>query len=693
MASDDLDLSETASESGGAMSTDEDALFKRLRREFRKDAEHWQKWRELARDDFRLYAGHQWSDDDQKILKEQGRPAVSMNRILTTIRVVSGYEVGNRQEIKYIPRTAGDVKINELVTSACKWFRDSARSERAESDAFNDSLICGVGCLETRIEHENNPDGDPDERRIDPLEMLVDRYSTEPGFRDAKRVWRIRTLPRSDAEEMFPEADPADLHAGWAESQFDDETVHNADPPAYEDRSDDKEGTRDEVTIVECQWSRREAFMRVATAGGEQQITLAEWAQLQKRMRAEGVDPGMFQAVKQFKLKRYRTFLGKTVLENGPTPCPSHFSYQFITGMRDQSNGTWFGLVRPMSDPQRWMNKFFSQILHIINSSAKGGIMAKPGAFEDQRQAEESWAKQDAITWLSQQYREGDIQEKPQAQVPAGIFQLMQFAFDFVPRASGVNEELVGMRDANQPGVLEAQRKQSGMTILAGFFDSLTDARKSIGEIILYILQNDLPDGRIIRIVGEEKEMNVPLLREKTAGDYDIIVSEAPTTPNEKERNWAIIGPMLQSGMLPQSAQLAALEYSPLPETFVQQIKDAAEQEAQQPPPPDPAVQKAEAEIQIAQQKHQAAIQQKQVEFEANTALEQQRLLLERQKMEAELETARMRAAAEIQIAREKAQADIETERMKAAMKAENDARTAEMNAFRRDATQTEVFT
>jgi hypothetical protein len=269
----------------------------------------------------------------------------------------------------------------------------------------------------------------------------------------------------------------------------------------------------------------------------------------------------------------------------------------------------------------------------------------------------------------------------------------MQFAFDFVPRASGVNEELVGMRDANQPGVLEAQRKQSGMTILAGFFDSLTDARKSIGEIILYILQNDLPDGRVIRIVGEEKEMNVPLMRDKTAGEYDIIVSEAPTTPNEKERNWLIIGPMLQSGLLPPEMQIEALEYSPLPETFVQKIKELKAQADQQPPPPDPAVQKAEAEIQIAQQKQQAAIQQKQMEFEANTALEQQRLLLDRQRMEAELEMARLRAAAEIQIAREKAQADIETERMKAAMKAENDARAAEMNAMRQPAAQIEVVT
>lgn len=679
MPIEDMDRSEAAEST-----SDDDALFRRLKREFRKDAEHWRAWRKTAEEDYRLYAGDHWSDDDKRVLAEQRRPVVSMNRVLTTIRVVSGYEVGNRQEIKYIPRTEGDVTVNEIVTSAAKWFRDKARAERAESDAFNDALICGVGCLETRLEHENNPDGDPDERRIDPMEMLIDRYSTEPGFRDAKRVWRIRTMSREDAEEMFPDVEPELLHAGWANGYMDNADAEDSSKPAY----DGPEGTNDteseEVTIVECQWARREPFMRLATAAGEQKLTMSEWKTLQKRMKAEGLDPGLFQAVKQYKLVRYRTFLGRNVLETGPTPCPSHFSYQFITGIRDQANGTWFGLVRPMADPQKWMNKFYSQILHIINSNAKGGIMAPPGAFEDQRQAEESWARTDAITWVKNGMAD-QIQPKPVPPMPAGLWQMMQFSFDFVPKASGVNEELVGLRDANQPGVLEAQRKQSGMTILAGFFDSLTDARRSIGEIILYIIQNDIPDGRMIRIVGEEKEQNVPLLKDMTAGEYDIIVSEAPTTPNEKERTWALLQPMM--GMLPPQLAVKMLKYSPLPEAAVQEITEgAAEAMQNQPPPPEQV--KAQAAMQINEQKAQldAAKAQQDMQIKAEEAamrreemmlqlqMEREKLDLERQKMAMSMEMEAQR----FEMERVKGIEAAERDRMSFEMKQNHDMQMAE---------------
>jgi hypothetical protein len=51
-----------------------------------------------------------------------------------------------------------------------------------------------------------------------------------------------------------------------------------------------------------------------------------------------------------------------------------------------------------------------------------------------------------------------------------------------------------------QPGILEAQRKQAAMTILAILFDSLRRFRKQVGPIRLCLIQNFLADGRLIRI-------------------------------------------------------------------------------------------------------------------------------------------------------------------------------------------------
>jgi hypothetical protein len=73
-------------------------------------------------------------------LQDAKRPIVIFNRVGTTVDSVSGQEVGNRQEVQFLPRRQGVVKKNELLTSAAKWFRQQCDAEDKESDAFRDLL-------------------------------------------------------------------------------------------------------------------------------------------------------------------------------------------------------------------------------------------------------------------------------------------------------------------------------------------------------------------------------------------------------------------------------------------------------------------------------------------------------------------------------------------------------------------------
>lgn len=676
MPLDDMDRSDDEKSSG------DDGLYRRLRREFRDDVEHWRGWRKNAREDYRLYSGDQWEEEDKLALKDQRRPCVSFNRVQPTINVVSGHEISNRQEIRYIPREMGDVKVSEIVTSAAKWFREEADAEDEESDAFRDSLICGMGWIENRLDHDRDPDGKPTCDRLDPLEFVPDRYARKPNLLDATRIFRVRTMARADALALLPEADPDDIDAVWAAAEFkgggtDDPHVNTE--PAYQKEADTVSANK-EVTLVEVQFSRREAFVRTLDPFTQQEVTLspAEHKAALKRLPEEIT--ATLPVVKQHKIVRYKAFMGKTGFLGKPeqTACPTHFSYQCITGLRDQMNGTWFGLVRPMADPQKWANKFFSQTLHILNSTAKGGVMMEDGAVEDMRDFEASWARTEAVTIVPHGTLSNPngpkILPKPVGQFPAGIWQMMQFSIDAIRDATGVNQEMLGLRDATQPGVLEMQRKQAGMTIISAFFDSLRRYRKNAGEIILYILQHDIPDGRMIRVVGKDHEQNLPLLKDKMIGDYDIIVDEAPTAPNVKDRTWGLLQPLLP--MLPPQAQLALLDYAPLPESAVQRIKEAAEQSMAQQPPPDPKVEQAKAMMELKQQEFQVQQAMKAQEM-------QQQLQLEREKAAAEFELAKMRLNNEMMIEQMRLASQQEIETFKARTQAQNDARRVEIEASR----------
>jgi len=307
------------------------------------------------------------------------------------------------------------------------------------------------------------------------------------------------------------------------------------------------------------------------------------------------------------------------VLSYGPAPCPTKFSFQAITGKRDRNKNTWYGIVRAMKDPQRWANKWLSQTMHIMNSNAKGGLLAEKDAFEDQRKAEESFADPAAITWMKSGAISGNkVLPKQQAQFPAGFMQLTQFAISSIRDTSGVSVEMLGLREAGQAASLEAQRRQAGMTILQPFFDALKYYREEQGVVMLYYIQNDLSDGRLIKIMGKDGAQYVPLIKQATL-EYDIIVDDAPTSPNQKEQAWAIMMQLLPvfGATLPPDMLTTLLEYSPLPSTIVEKLKKQAEetQQAQQ--------QQAEEQKQIAQQREDAEVQKIQSETQKNQATAQ----------------------------------------------------------------------
>lgn len=554
---------------------------------FRPDLRHVEDWRQEARTDYEFRDGHQWTDDEVSTLEAQSRPVITINRIGMVIDAVSGSEIGARQEVRYIPREEGDGKANELLTSAALWFRDQADADDNDTEAFRDTLTGGMGWTETRIDHESNTSGDMAVERLNPFEMLWDYNARKRNLTDANRVWRVRSIPIDDARALFPEFGDDDLNAGWAsEAVFDGDMPHVAE--AVRDRTKSSRGEGGELTevvIVHLQWAESESVYRIVAPDG--QTVMATKEELEALKAGTGMTDEELSAVPQKRKKRYQAFLGNVVLKTGETAAPKQFNFQCITGKRDQTKGQWYGLVRPMRDPQSWSNKFFSQILHIINSNAKGGIVAERTAFENAADAEASWSKSDRITWMSSGALSGanpKFREKPQSQFPSGLQYMLEFAVSSTRDVVGVSLEMLGMREANQAGVLEYQRRQSGMTILQPLFDSLKSYRREQGELILHYIQNDLSDGRLIRILGQNEAQYAPLIKQANL-EYDIVVDDMPTSPNHKEMVWNMltqIMPYLKDMMTPE-VMLRLAKWSPLPTAVVEDIKELHEQAGQGP--------------------------------------------------------------------------------------------------------------
>lgn len=624
-------------------------LYQRLKRTVQQAHRHRRAWRIEAKRAFDFVANDQWSEEDLRKLQEQNRPAVSFNRAAPIIEAVCGLEVNNRQTVAYLPRTQGTVGINESYTAAGRWVRDECHAEDEESACFKDMVICGEGWTETAMKYDDVPKGKITEERIEPLEMGVDLSAMRANYEDARLIYRVRLMEPQEAEALFNDQYPSQvIHARWLEEEDTPVDGGMGNKRDYPDTTREAllndVGNRRKVRVVQVQWWDREPWVLVAQEGARdvQEMSADDFALYKSRvdalkaqdeqnqndysrgLRAHGramakheedlmahgraladgsmpseaplpeapvppqppgppMAPNYTHAVVKKKVY-YECFLGVDILAKKKMVM-QEFQFKCMTGKRDRTHRCFYGLMRDMFDPQMWANKWMSQTMHIMNTNAKGGIMAETDAFVNVRKAERDWADNTKIVWVKPgSLTKNKVKERTAPPLPQGLGELLQFALTALRDVTGVNLELLGQADREQAASLEMQRRQSAMTILATLFDSLRRYRKSQGRLLLHFIQL-LPAGTLVRVLDQMQYKYIPFMKEPNVEHFDVIIDQTPTTPDQKQLTWSITLEILRSGIpLPPPVLLTLLKYSPYPESVVQEVMNAAGMGSQMPP-------------------------------------------------------------------------------------------------------------
>lgn len=636
-------------------------------------------WYEQAAEDFRFREGKQWSDDDVEKLEEENRVAAVFNRVGPVVNAILGQEVANRQEVKFLRRRVGEVSMADPMNDAIKWVREQCNAEDEDSDAFGDMVTCGMGWTCTRMNYEDNPDGMPEVERRDPLSMRWDVSARRKNLADAKWVQSDYWMDEDEIEARWPDADiEGDANLRTPNDRKD---PHNAqDAWLYKNDQSAGDSYDGKLRVVHHVNKYLVTKYRVVDPATQQLRELSQDEYRTVLRNAKAVGQQLMPAVPvKVSVYWHAWVVGGSVLESGQAPVQKGFTYQCMTAQRERESGYWYGVVRMMVDPQRYANRFMSLMMSVLATGPKGGMLFETGAFANPKRAKADWARHDsAIEVTPGSLAGGKIQPKPPIQMPAGAADLMQFAITSIRDVVGFGPEMLGQAVGNEKNAeVEDMRIKSGLTILAPIFDSIRLYRKRHGLLLAEFVEKFISDGRLVRVLGQQGQQFIPLLRDPEGAEYDVIVDESPTSRDVKEKTWnalQIIAPMaMQAGMpLPPSL----LDYAPLPQSLVQEWKQAIGQ-AQQQQQPNPEMMKAQAHMQVEQMKAQVQaqtnVQLAQMKAQADHAIQQARAQADVQVKTAE---AQLSAATE----RAKDQSQMQLEQMRAEMQKQTSILTAIIN-------------
>lgn len=549
-----------------------------LREKFRSAAQFKlrEDWRKEADECTRFERGDQWTEEDKSALISMGRPCITINRIRPTVNVLCGFQILNRYEPKFLPRTPDDQYKADIAKGVTKWVDDKTAFPDVESRSFSDVTVTGKGYYWTEVDG-----GKIKVTRVDPFSVYVDPESIEPDLSDAAHVFRARWTDKGKIARLYPEKkdelDEMLVRYDVAETAPDD-------TPLYYDKQLKK------LRVIEY-WAREYGQQNTYLVDGKklEEVPESFLSASSAALREIGIQRKKEPYVKV----TFKVFVGDTMLEEGDSPY-KHGQFPCVQ-MYGYYNGTGYpkGVVSNMIDAQKEINKRRSQMLDIVNRQTVTGWIGDKNALDAKNRAliEKSAAKPGIYIEKNAETNLSRIDPPP---IPVGLLSLEAASVDDLKAITGINEELLGVDIAQSAsGKAIELRQRQGMTHIAVLFNSLRIARRQLLNILWGeegfpgLIPQYLTKETYVRIMVDGTEKMIPVNQNDgfaTVNDlskftFDIVVDQEPNTPSTRIANFYAILEAAKAGV--QFPPQVLLDFIDIPqkEKVLQMMNEAMRQQ------------------------------------------------------------------------------------------------------------------
>jgi hypothetical protein len=518
----------------------------------------------------RFFRGDQWDPADVARLKLARRPALTINKIISTVSNVMGEQIYNRAETSFRPRSGSPAEVAEALTKVYKQISDNNQLDWKRSDMFADGIITSRGYLDVRIDYTDSMQGEVSIDNINPKNVIVDPDGEEYDPDTWNDLFVTKWVTADDICILYNKAD-GELLRNREQSYF----PYGYDSiSAFRDRFGDRlnpmyAGDYDQssvlrnIRVIERQHrvlDRQKHFVSPET--GDMRAIPAEFDKNRINWFVEKF--GFQVTTKLVHRIRWTVIADNVELHDDWSPYKHFTIVPYFPYFR---RGQTIGLVENLLGSQELLNKVSSQELHVVNTTANSGWKVKAGSLTNMtpEELEQRGAETGLVVETNGNPDEDLVKIQPNS-VPSGLDRVSYKAEEHIKTISGVSDYMTGQAREDVAAKAIDKNKQSGATGLAKPMDSLTRSDYLLARNIVDLIQEFYTEERLMTIThnsatGETQTFAVnqaspegTIVNDLTLGEYDVVVTSVPHRETMEDSQFDQAVAMKEMGvMIPDS--------------------------------------------------------------------------------------------------------------------------------------------
>ena len=541
-----------------------------------------------------FFAGRQWAEADLNALKLQRRPALTINKVRSTIQTVQGEQIINRNEVVFRPSTGANANTADALTKVWLQIAQNNQLPWVRSQVFDDGVIRSRGFYDVRLDFSDSMLGEVKITAQNSKNVVIDPDAEEYDPDSWNDVFVTKWLTYQDIAILYDEAD-AELLRDRDVSTFPymydsidrvrDRFAGHALQGSYYGIHD-KDGVRRNVRVIERQHrvlAKQKHF--VDNELGDMRPIPDGWDRNKIASVMEKAGPRISVISKQVKRIRWTVTADTVVLHDDYSPY-KHFT--IVPYFPQFRYGNTLGLVEDLLGPQEMLNKVSSQELHVVNTTANSGWKVKANSLKNM--SIEELEASGATTGLVLELDEVTSAEKIQPnQTPSGLDRLSYKAEEHIKTISNVSDSMQGNDREDVAAKAIAYKQQRSSVNHSKAHDNLERTDWLLARNVLDIVQAFYTDPRIIHITNDDvtrepEQVGInqvdpstgEITNDLTLGEYHIVISSAPSRANMEDSQFEQALGMRREGIQIPDAVLIENSRLMRRSEIVKQMNDAA---------------------------------------------------------------------------------------------------------------------